>query len=200
MLYEDGVLFAPYKKKMLAVNTSDGSVLWDRRRDFRSRVTQMELTTHGLVVRGRKPDKKDPSKPGSDFFVDLLDPETGTSMWEREFRDLRLNTPFIASAEAIFVTDREEFIALDYLDGSAARLAEFEFEGNDDPVMVQRSGGNILITANQNYLAVATDGTIQYHVYYESPGRSRFENMALLAASLASDVLTAVEAPLLPRA
>ena len=187
MLYVDGVLFAPYKKKMVALNTSDGSVIWDRRRDFRSRVTQMEFTAHGLVIRGRKPDDKDPSKPGKDFFVDLLDPETGTSIWEREYRDFKVNLPFIATDESIVVTKQEELIALDYADGSEALLAEFEFEGNDDPTRVQMSGGNILISANQNFLALTDDGTVKYQVYYEAPGRDWFQNAAMLLASTAME-------------
>ena len=187
MLYEDGVLFAPYKKKMVALNTSDGSVVWDRRRDFRSRVTQMELTAHGLVVRGRKPDDKDPSKPGGDFFVDLLDPETGISIWEREYRDFKVNLPFIATDEAVVVTNQEELIALDYGDGSATRFAEFEFEGDNDPTRVQISDGNILISANQNFLALTSDGTVKYQVYYEAPGRDWFQNAVMLLASTAME-------------
>lgn len=182
MLYEDGVLFAPYKKKLVALSTSDGSVLWDRRRNFRSRVTQMELTARGLVVRGRKPDDEEPGQPGSDFFVDLVDPETGTSIWDREFRDLKINTPFVVDDDGVLITKRDEFVALDYTDGSSVRLAEFDFEEDDDPRLVERLGTNLILSANQNILSVDPGGTIKYHVYYESPGRSFLENLAVFAS------------------
>ena len=190
MLYEDGVLFAPYKKKLVALSTSDGSVIWDRRRDFRSRVTQMELTPHGLVIRGRKPHDKEPNRPGSNFFIDLVDPENGTSIWDREFRDLNVNTPFFATDEAILITARNEFVALDYASGSAARLARFAFEGKDDPTMLEMSGGNLLISSNQNLLAISGDGAVQYHVFYEAPGRSLFENIAVMASAAAAGYST----------
>jgi outer membrane protein assembly factor BamB len=185
MLYEDGVLFTPYEKKLMAVNTSDGSVIWDRKGGFRSRVTQMDLAAHGLVVRGQKP-HNDPSQLGSDFFVDLLDPETGTSVWERDFKDLKVNAPFILDGDAIFIPDRKEFVALDYADGSALRLAEFEFEGGERPNMLEIAGTNFLISANQNFLSLDRGGTIRYHLYYESPGRSLLENIAVVASAAAA--------------
>ncbi len=186
MSYDSGVLFVPYEKKLVAVNTNDGSVIWDRRRNFRSRVAQMKLTPHGLVVRGRKPDEEDPAKPGSDFFIDLVDLATGTSTWEREFKDLKINTPFIVHGDGIFVTRREEFVVLDYADGSSLKLAEFEFEGpGENPKNVEIVGANFLLSANQNFFSVNRSGAVQYHSYFESPGRSLLENVAILASATA---------------
>ena len=36
--------------------------------------------------------------------------------------------------------------------------------------------------ANQNIISLNRDGTINYHVYYESPGRSFLENLAVFAS------------------
>ena len=94
MVYHNGVLYAPYKKKMVAFNTEDGSLLWERRKNFRNPVVQMEITDHGMVVRGRKYDEDDPAGPGKDFFVDLVDLSNGESLWQDDFRKVKINTPF----------------------------------------------------------------------------------------------------------
>jgi outer membrane protein assembly factor BamB len=185
MLLRNGVLFVPYERKLMAVNAGDGSVIWQRQDNFRSRVIQMELTSHGLVVRGRKPPDEDKAdEPGKDFFLDLLDPETGASMWQRSFRDLKVNTPFVVEGAAIFVAKEEELVALDYQDGLATRIAEFKFEGGGRPEALEVVSTNFVISANQNFLSFTSAGDLQYHQYYEEPGRSLLEQAAILATKV----------------
>ena len=197
MLYDSGVLFVPYDKKLVAVNTSDGSVIWDRRRNFRSRLTQMELTSHGLVVRGRKPPEREYAgpdegfidKPATNFFLDLVDAETGTSVWPTSVRDVRIDTPFIVDGDAIFVTKEREFVALDFLDASRVTIAEFEFEDGAQPDAVQIVGVNFLLSSGGNFLSLDR-GAVRYYRYYPGPGLSLVETVALSAGYLAFDAIT----------
>ncbi len=190
MLYDSGVLFAPYDRKLVAVNVGDGSVIWDRQDNFRSRLAQMELTSHGLVVRGREPREEvyaGPDEglvtPARDFFLDLVDAQTGTSVWRREVRDFTIDMPFVADDDAIVVTTERALVALDYADGSWQRLVEFGFRGGETAMSLARVGTNYVVSANQNFLSVTPSGTIQYHRYLESPGRSLLENIAMLASA-----------------
>ncbi len=188
MLLRDGVLFVPYKKKMLALDTRDGSIIWDRRRNFRSRVFQMELTPHGLVVRGRKPPGGDDREvTGKDFFVDLVDPQTGESVWEDPFKDLKVNTPFLARPEAVFVARERRFVRLEYGDGAEQELAKFKFEKDEKPEAFEMVGENFLVSSAHNFLFLDPNGAVQRHTFFKAPGMSFLETVASIAAlSLAS--------------
>ena len=193
MLQDRGVLFIPYERKMLALNSADGSVLWNRRKNFRSRVTQMELTAHGLVVRGRKPpEEDDPLGAGKDFFVDVLNLETGSSVWEYPFKDLKVNTPFLVGPNAIYVATERKLVALDIRSGTPQEMAEFKFEGDEKPEMLEALGENFLISSGHNFLAFDYTGTVQYDRFYKAPGMSFLEKVGTMAATIAFFELTEI--------
>ena len=193
MLLRDGVLFVPYDKKLLALDVGSGRVIWNRDKNFRSRITQMQLTSAGLVVRGRKPPEEVYAGPergfvlvgGTDFFVDLVNLEMGASVWRREYKDLKINTPFIVDEHSIFVSTKDEVVALAYADGSDRSMLEFEFEDDEEPLLVEMIGPNVVVSSNQNFLSMDPEGTVQYHRFFEAPGRSALENFALLAVATA---------------
>lgn len=183
MLYHDGVLFVPYEKRLLAVNTSDGSIIWDRQEEFRSRLVQMELTPRGLLVRGRKPAHS--RRAAKDFFLDLLEPETGTSIWQEPVRSLNTDTPFVVRGDTIYITKKREFVAVDFEDGSAQQLAKFKFEDGEQPEMVEAIGEDFLLYSSQNFLLLDGVGTVQYERYYRGPGYSFLEALAAVAVRMA---------------
>jgi hypothetical protein len=112
--------------------------------------------------------------------LDLVNAETGTSVWPTPIRDVRTDLPFIVDGDAIFVTREREFVAFNFLDASPMTIAEFEFEGGEQPLLVQMVGTNFLISANQNILSLGRAGNVEYQRYYEPPGRSWLENAAIL--------------------
>ncbi len=75
MLLNDSadIVYAPFDKTVVAVGTADGSLLWETRPKLRSELTEMQLIPQGLLVKGGK-------------FVDVLDLETGQSVWQKEFK------------------------------------------------------------------------------------------------------------------
>jgi hypothetical protein len=203
MLLRDGTLFVPYERtcwrgdscredRMLALNTADGSVLWNHKDKFPSRVAQMELTPHGLVVRGRTPPPEDENihqfdstgqlrmlSPGYDFFIDLLDPLTGAPKWGQEYLDLTLNTRFIADEDGIFLAVHNGLLALDYADGSPLLLAELEFEDSDPPSKLEVVGTNFLVSSGHDFNSVNRAGVVQYRSHFEGPGLSGIQNVLL---------------------
>lgn len=183
MLHDGETLYVPYGRRLLALNTSDGAILWDRQDNFPSRVAQMELSSEGLVVRGTKPPEGKLALVGGRLFIDVLDPATGMSEWESPFTDLDLATPLIALEEAILAVKRFELVAVDYTDGSARRLAQFEFGGREIPMAVETVGPDFLISSGHNFLSVTRRGLIGYHIYYEPPGMSFMEKAAVFVAS-----------------
>ena len=229
MLYGDGVLYVAYEKsslrfstgerKLMALSASDGSITWDRK--FPIRVIQMELAPHGLVVRGLRPPPAPGGGPpeyeaqvreaeqsrervlnpgGLASFIDLVDPETGLSLW-RSFKTTRTKLIFgcIVEEDAIFFATvlprvREqrwevavELAALAFADGSAQVIAVVDFESRELPDKFEGVGTNFFLSSNQNFLSVDRGGTVLYHRYYDSPGRSTLENVVLRAGGVAPD-------------
>lgn len=183
MLYDGETLYVPYGRRLLALNTTDGAILWDRQDNFPSRVAQLELNDNGLVVRGTKPPEGKLTLVGGKLFIDVLDPATGVSEWESPFTDLDLATPLIALEEAILAVKRFELVALDYTDGTSNRVVEFELGGGEIPIAVETVGPDLLISSGHNFLSVTRQGFIAYHIYYEAPGLSFMEKAAILVAS-----------------
>ncbi len=195
MTYDSGVLFVAYEKgywndsekrdnKLLALNTTDGSVIWDREETFPSRVIQMELTPHGLVVRGQRP-------PGERYrrhqpFIDLVDPETGLSLWEQPERG---GNQFVVEEDAIFLpgvmvgqsTNNQlpdlagALVSLAF-DGSSQVIAVIQFERTDDlPDEIEKAGTSFFLSSGQAFASVNRAGTVAYHRYYEAPEKGLFE-------------------------
>lgn len=193
MLHHNGVLPVPYRKtywndyqkvdhKLIAFDMDDGSVIWDREDKFPGHLVRMEITGHGLVVVGYPGFRRGEQLPMDRPFIDLVDWETGLSIWERPFGDLSIDAPFVVDADGIFIAKREELVALDYEDGSSHQIAQFEFQGGEHPLRVQMASTGFLVSANQNLLSLDRTGEVQYHRYYEPPGRSWLENAAIMAS------------------
>ncbi len=192
MIYRNGVLYAPYKKKVVAFNTEDGSVIWERRRKFRNPVVQMEVTDRGLVVRGRMPDEAgrrpdDPPGPRKDFFVDVVNLTNGESLWEVDFRQFFVPTPFVVFGEYVYyvwgpwphagLPSGWRLIALGLADGTAVDLGNFKVKYGETPEMLQLVGDNLLISWPKNYVVIDRNGTILGHRHYDAPGRSLLERL-----------------------
>src|SRR5437879_8960548 len=92
MTLGDAILLVPYGKRLMAVNPTDGRVVWDRHDNFKSPVSQMWLTPRGVLVRGARllDQQKKLSQP--DAFVDLLDTKGGAYLWPKPFREMNPHT------------------------------------------------------------------------------------------------------------
>ncbi len=79
-----GVVYVPVEKSLQALRVDDGRARWDPAPSFPGRVTQMELTARGLLVRGAEPDRDGWMR--SNRFVALVDPSTGMPLWPHTCR------------------------------------------------------------------------------------------------------------------
>ncbi len=72
---QDKAVYAANDKTVYAVQTEDGSLLWEKAPKLKDRVSSMRLTPQGLLVKGGS--KKS--------FIQLLDLATGQPIWEKHF-------------------------------------------------------------------------------------------------------------------
>ncbi|HEX9728882.1 MAG TPA: PQQ-binding-like beta-propeller repeat protein [Gemmatimonadales bacterium] len=167
----DGVLYVPSERRLVAIDLSTGSTIWSRERQFRAPITQMEFTDFGLVVRGHKYNNGTPK----DFFLDLVDPATGPSLWKDDYRDLYNTQRFLIQDDDLFLLHRKEVHRVSLRDGRAERIRLDLREGASAGYM-QLVDGSLVISAPQQVLRLGSDGAEPYHVYYEPPKYAWWQN------------------------
>jgi outer membrane protein assembly factor BamB len=176
------VLYVPFDKKMLAIDTVDGSIVWKRKKDFRGSIEQMELVDDGLLVRG-----DEGVFAGGKPFIDLLDPTTGETRWDEEFKKLKKlkTTNYILEDNNIIVYSDKKMYAINIADGDYRIIGEdLEFK-KESPVKLAKRDNNYLLVAAQNIMSVGRDGKPVFHTYCKAPGMSTLEIVGLVASSAA---------------
>ena len=170
----DTMLLVPYGKKLMAVNPSDGRVVWDHHDNFKSPVSQMQLTSRGILVRGARPldAKKGLSMP--DAFLDLLDARGGASLWPRPFTEMKHDAlaPFLVAGDTAYLGDHDRLFALTLPDGNLRQLTNYKFDGGEEPVTVEPRGEQLLLLSAHNLLLFNTHDARQVARYYPAPGSS----------------------------
>lgn len=194
MLDASGVLYVPYEKSLMAIKLRDGTVAWEKPREYRSHIAQMRLVRQGLLVRGA-------SGPKDGGFVhrpmlEVLDPKTGASLWKDAFGDLSQSTPFIVRGDTAYVAvDAHSFvgthqklmaIALD--SGRSREVVSFQFRGDEHPTAIQSRPSGVVLISSQNVLMVDSAGMIGYQTYFPAPQASTLARIGLAALVIAADV------------
>jgi outer membrane protein assembly factor BamB len=193
MLLEGGVVYVPYDKSLQAVDASTGALLWAKDRDFKSKVTQMQVTPLGLVVRGA-PGFDDKGKADGKPFIDLLDPKTGLSVWKKPFKDLEDATTFDLRDDKLYIAADGELFAVNLADGAAKGVAKFKFKGNEVPTRLQVVDGDYVLSSSQNVMRMDPSGGIKYHTFHAAPGQSGFIKILSTAAIMTVNAASAAQA------
>ncbi len=134
-------LLVPYEKKLSAVDPNDGRVVWSRAKNFGSPLSQMQLTGRGLLVRGTRPLDHNPKALASpDAFLDLVDLQTGTSLWQKPFGAMKDESlaPFLVVGDTAYLGDRDRLYAVPLQDGVGVEIARSDFEGGEEPAALER--------------------------------------------------------------
>jgi outer membrane protein assembly factor BamB len=193
MLFADGRLFVPYDKSLQAVDPATGALLWARDRDFKSKVTQMEMTPGGLVVRGA-PGFDDKGKADGKPFLDLLDPKTGLSLWKKPFKDLEDATTFDRREDRLFIAADGELFAVNLADGVASSVTKFKFKGGEAPGRLEVVDGDYVLSSSQNVMRIDAAGTVKFHTFHSAPGQSGFIKIISTAAVMTVNAASAAQA------
>jgi len=171
----DSLLLVPYGKRVMAVNPTDGRVVWDRPDNFKSPVSQMWLTARGVLVRGARPlgQQKKLSQP--DAFLDLLDTKGGASLWPKPFMEMKHDAiaPFLVVGDTAYLGDRERLFGIALQDGAFRQVTTYKFEGGEEPVTVEARGEQqLLLLSAHNLVLLGMRDAQQVVRYYPAPGSS----------------------------
>lgn len=174
LLAAGGRVFVPYGKRLLAVDGETGRVLWNHRKNNAGLIAQMELTRHGLLIRGR------PARggPASAAFLDLLDPATGASRWESALTSLDHATAFGLIGDTAFIAAEGRLWRVDLATGVKTEIAQLRFEGREKPSVLEAMPEGFLLVSSQNIALVDPSGRQQYHKYYPAVGASFLAQLA----------------------
>lgn len=186
MLAEGARIFVPYGKSLMAVDAGTGNVLWSQEEVFDRRIAQMELTPHGLLIRGG-PGERDPF-PRS--FLDLLDPALGDPLWEQQLERLEYPTPFLIIGDTAFLAAKGRLLGVDVRTGAVREITTLGFEGRDVPYTLEAVEHDFLVVGSQNLTLIDRRGHEVYRLYYPAVGASLLAKIAsstlILAVNVAS--------------
>jgi outer membrane protein assembly factor BamB len=190
MLLDHGIVYIPYDKSLQAVDANTGALLWTKDHDFKSKVTQMQMTPMGLVVRGA-PGLNDKGKLDGKPFLDLLDPKTGLSVWKKPFKDLEDATTFDLRGDKLYIAADGELFAVNLADGAASSVTKYKFKGNEVPSSLEVVDGDYVLCSSQNLMRLDPSGTVKYHTYHSAPGQSGWIKVLSTAAVMATNAASA---------
>lgn len=161
-LARDGVLYIPYEKRLAAVATASGEVLWDV--ELQDPAGRMELLGESLLVQGWGVQK------GS---LELIEAGTGASTWGGPTRGLDRPGPYVRlGPERVFLATKDKLTAVSLLDGSKTAIGAFDFEAGEGPVFARALGDRGCFAAEQNIACVDPDGALAYRRYYAEPDKN----------------------------
>jgi len=183
-LLNKGVLYVPFDRKLQAVRATDGTVLWKKARELKSKVVQLEMDGANLVVRGAAVPEDDGDKEG-DAFLDVLDPATGASRWKKQFRDLDQSTPFLLKDGQIHLVSDGQLRRIRIADGVAKTLLKLKLKGDERAQLLEWRPAGLLVRSSQNVLLVTPAGTASWQAYHESPGPGGLAKPAAATTDLA---------------
>lgn len=191
MLMDGGRIYVPHGKRLLALDAVTGRVLWDRQKQFEGVVRQMQPTAHGLLVGGlpRPGDRGTWRKPQP--FVDLVDPATGASRWEKPFNRLEDATRFGIIGDTALLAAKDKLFAVDIKSGAAREVINLQFQGNDAPYTLEALADGFLVVGSHNLALIDSTGRQTYHVYHSAVGASLLAKIASTALIVAVNVASA---------
>jgi hypothetical protein len=196
MFAADGRLFVSYERKLLAISTAEGRVLWTRRDKFPSPVVQLGSTPAGLLVRGAY-NADGSGRPSWKPYLALLDPATGATKWTTEKTRFDGRSAFLLEDETITIAHRKGVATYDLASGAMTGGSGLpEFSGGEDPCCLERfEGGRLLVSSSQNLRMLDESGQPLYSIYLKAPGASFLAKLASTALLVAVSAASQAAAP-----
>ncbi|MDK9700484.1 MAG: PQQ-like beta-propeller repeat protein [bacterium] len=182
------VLFIPHGKRVDAISVEDGSALWKKAPKLRSKVTQMQASSEGLVVRGS-------SGPDSKPYIDVIDFTSGETRWKKPFKDLAGASSFDIQGDKLYIYADESIFEIVLATGENKEIVKtIRLSGNEIPSSLAIVEQGYLLTSSQNMLLYDKSGNQVYHAYHKAPGSSLLAKVASTAAIMAVNAASAASA------
>ncbi|MFQ5627940.1 MAG: PQQ-binding-like beta-propeller repeat protein [bacterium] len=176
LLSETGdVLYAAVDKKVFALRTDDGGLLWQKAPKLKGGVTWMQLIPKGLVVGNRAFLDSKLGKP----FITVLNVATGQPLWKKPFTGLKDATNFAIKDDLILVCANKKLYAINIADGAAMELANnLKFKGKETPEYLALREDGYFLQSSNNLMLISQNGQPVFQTYYKAPGLSMLERIA----------------------
>jgi len=171
MVLDGEVLFVPNGKKIDALHVEDGRRVWRTVKQFNAEPIDVRMLSRGLLVRA------------SSF--DLLDPQTGRSLWAKRTDKFFEGFPAHVDEEAAYIAGQGRFSMVDLTTGDVTHMAKYNLR-KETPARIEETDGSFVLMSRQNLLRVNRAGEIAYHVYLKAPGASGLMKAMTFAAAVAA--------------
>ncbi len=185
------ILYTPSQKSLVAIKTSDGSLLWAKPPQFKGLPWQMDFTPQGILVKGG------PNNEGKDGdpFITLVDPTTGELKWAKPFDKLKDATDYTVDGDHVIVAADKKMYTIMLADGSFKELAkDLKMDGGELTGSMETRDNGYLLKSSQNLLLIDKSGSEVYHAFYKAPGSGMFAKLASTAAIMAVNTMSVASA------
>jgi len=214
MAYADGVLFVSVRTKtfpitthsVFAIDTSDGSIIWEKEFRNSSAITTIEIHPKGLLIAygGFS------SYRGSDFtptyqpgVLALLDLQTGRGWtrtmpvgWRSEWLSegvSGIELPMVLDDDALYLAVGGALTSLNLEDGSLNEIARYQFKDNESPTSLSLIDGNLFLNSSHNFAGFDSGGGSLYQKNYKAPGPSGWVKAAAIALDIGIAIYDVVD-------
>ena len=171
-IMEDGILFGIREGGINKISY-DGQTLFKKPLKTGENILTMAQTPQGLIYITSED-------------ANIVNLETGDQVWSKPLKFKRASTvssDFDEKNNRYLIAADEKLFSIDADSGTSEMLAEAEFDGKEDPTQIEVRDGGILLTSDQNMMALDWDGKTKWHEYHRAPGKSAFG--AILAGAMA---------------
>jgi hypothetical protein len=171
-IMEDGILFGIREGGINKISY-DGKTLFKKPLKTGENILTMAQTPQGLIYI-------------TSADANIVNLETGDQVWSKPLKFKRASTvssDFDEKNNRYLIAADEKLFSIDAESGTSELLTEAGFDGKEDPTKIEVRDSSILLTSDQNMMALDWDGKTKWHEYHRAPGKSAFG--AILAGAMA---------------
>lgn len=186
---DDKVLYVPNEKKLVAINTGDGSPVWKKPSEFKGLVSSIRRTEQGLLIRTALDGKGKGKKT-----ITMIDPATGKQVWKKPFDKMKGATNYAIKDGKIVLYADGKLYGINMADGEAEKIVDKVKFKSDWPDQLEMKKDGYLLSATQELALYDFEGNEKFHVYHKAPGSSLLAKVASTAAVMAVNAMEAAAA------
>ncbi len=172
-------LYFPFRNILIAIDASTGRAKWDVKANKTGLVKDIYVTNDGVLVL-------------TAAGLELLDPATGTTIWDKGPRIKGGGSGLLVrEGEVFYVVSKKYIYKIDVANARAEQLTDkIKFQGNESFSSIELQDDLIILSSSQNIVGIYKNtGAIAFQEYYKAPGASLATiagNIALATVAVAS--------------
>lgn len=174
-IMEDGILFGLQEGGINKISY-EGTPLFKKPLKTGANIYTMALTKQGMIYI-------------TDSDANIINLDTGASIWSKPIKYKKAKyviSTYDAGHQRYLISTGNEMISINENTGAISTLANYKFEGKENPTGLTVRDKGLLLSSEQNIMMLNFDGSEQFKAYYRAPGKSAFAVVVLGALTLAS--------------